>query len=204
MNLKQRIVTTFAVAALTLGASSSVAFADSTSSEADTVLNVVCPVVATVDVTVTGEFEVDKSQNETSASLPGGFQVVLDLTCNWNPLFIVTAHIDDFQYTGGPVPTGQASSFPGGRLTLTNGTGSYVGVTSSFPKAGAPNVISTVFPGNNIDSGPVIVPSTTFIILPYAAPGVTTATWDGSLTNLPNNLATGEYVAPLTVTLSIA
>jgi hypothetical protein len=207
MNLKQRIVSTIAAGTLLFGATSGLALAADSTSTADTVVNVTCPVTSTVEVNVNGSFDVDTGAGETSATLPGGFEVVLDLTCNWNPLFLVSAGIGTFNYDG-TAPAGMASSFPGGRLTLTNGTGSYAGITNgnlaNGPLAGPPNVIGTVFPGNSSTSGPVIIPSTVFIIFPYAAPGVTTATWDGSLTNLPVNLAGGTYTAPLTVTLSVA
>ncbi|MGN6032486.1 MAG: hypothetical protein ACTHQE_12575 [Thermomicrobiales bacterium] len=201
MNLKQRIVSTIAAGALLFGATSGMALATSTSTDtASTTLNVTCPVTSTVDVNVLGSFSVDPRVSN-SASLTGGFQVIMNLTCNWSNDFEVDATIGAFVYAG-TAPSGSAASFPGSHLTLTNGSGNYSGITSVLPPAGAPNVRSTVFPGP-VTSDDMIV-NGVFIFIPYASPGVTTATWDGNLSLLPANLAGGQYVAPLTVTLSVS
>lgn len=202
MNLKQRVIGVIGTVALCLSLGSGLVSAQSTD-EADTNLNVTCPLAASVDVNVTGSFSVDSTHGTgTSADLPGGFNINLDLTCNWSNHFQVAASIGTFAYVGTVPNSNLASSFSGSLFSLTGGTSTYSGVTSLFPLAGAPDVQTNVFQGLPT-SDPNVIQQGYLFIFPAAAPGVTSATWDGHLSFLPLNLAQGTYTAPLTVTLTV-
>ena len=198
MNLKHKVLGTVGVVALGLSLTSGIAYADDA---ADTIVDVNCPYTSTVDVNVNGNFAVDSEAGDTSASLPDGFEIVLDLTCNWSNDFTVGATIGTFEFDG-VAPVGSAQSFSGSHLLLSGGSGVYDGVTVPLI-AGAPNVEANVFELLQTSDPDVIENDTFFGLWGLASPGVTTATWDGSLSLLPLNLAGGQYIAPLTVTLTV-
>lgn len=208
MNLRNKFVNSLAVAALALGVTGSAAFAAPADTDsADTTLNVTCPVTSTVDVNVYGQFEVDTSTVAPfyDADLAGGFEIVLDLTCNWSTDFAVKATIGTFNHVG-PVGPLQASAFGGSHLLLDNGhVVSYTG-PDIYLLAEAPDVEGSVFEFFQTTDPDVIENGVDWLIIfPFAtaSPGVTTANWDGHLDALPGNLANGTYVAPLTVELTV-
>lgn len=221
MNLKKSLVNSLAAASMLFTMAGSIALAADTDSDAaDTNLNVTCPHTASVDVNVYGAFSVDATAGASSynADLPGGFEIVLDLSCNWSNDFAVSADIGSFQFQG-TAPSGTVDMFGGSHLRLDNGSGVYTGPTIQpetyivydVPGAGAPDVEGTVFEFLQTADSDVIENETDQLMLfgfiplwnvPIASPGVTTATWDGHLIALPANLAGGTYTAPLTVTLT--
>lgn len=206
MKLRGKLLNTFAATAMLMGMTGGMAFAADDSDSADTNLNVICPVTSQVDVEVNGNFEVNTSSYAPTydAHLPGGFQITLDLSCNWSTDFQVSATIGTFQFQGVAPPL-TASAFGGSHLLLDNGSGSYSG-PNIYLLAGPPNVEGTVFEFLQTSDPDVIENGyDTFIFwnVPTASPGVTVATWDGHLYLLPGNLATGTYTAPLTVELTV-
>jgi hypothetical protein len=209
MNLKQKLVSSVGILALSLSMTAGAAVAKQVDDDmADTVLNVVCPYTQTVDVNVLNSFSINASSGAQyhNASLPGGFEMILDLRCNWSTDFQVDAKIGEFKLDRAAAP-GAVSSFSGRHLDLEKGTYKYEGPT--FEKgwfqvsAGAPDVQKTVFEGSAITDKAVIEDDSSFFF-PQASPGITTAKWDGHLRNLPGNLSDGNYVAPLTVTLAVS
>jgi hypothetical protein len=212
MNLRNKLVSTVGILALSLSLTGGIASAaqggvDATD-KADTVVNVTCPYTTSVDVNVLGAFDVTAGGTATSYSADGvEFEIVMDLTCNWSTNFQVGAKIDEFKFKGN-APKNSASSFGGSALLLSGGDGVYVGPEMHQGlfglNAGAPDVQGQVFEGSQKSDSDVIENDTFFFGLAgIASPGKTTATWDGSLSNLPANLAEGQYVAPLTVTLTV-
>lgn len=202
MNISKKFVNIVSAAAILVGMTAGMASAASTDSE-DTVLNVTCPVTPSVDVETSGAFTVDASAAAATYNATGvDFTIVLDLTCSWADDFQVSATIGSFDYQG-TAPSGTQQTLSGAHLLWTNGSGVYVG--PSIPLiAGSPDVEGTVFEFLQTSDPDVIEnDDQIFGIFDLAAPGVTTATWDGSLIALPGNLAVGQYVAPLTVELTI-
>lgn len=172
----------------------------------DAVVNVTCPQTASIDVNVLGEFSVDATVGSAyyDAHLPGGFQMVMDLSCNWSNDFTVSADISTFNYQG-TAPANTAASFGGSHLLLDNGSGVYTG-PDIYLLAGPPNVEGSVFEFLQTNDPDVIENGHDTLLwfqIPVASPGITTATWDGHLLFLPYNLADGQYVAPLTVNLTV-
>lgn len=208
MNLRKSFTSVLAASAMLVGMTSGLVSAQADSDTENTNLNVVCPVTSTVDLTVNGDFTVDMTtfQPLYDAHLPGGFEIEMDLSCNWTTDFQVSAEIGTFTYQDGPVEPGQLPAFGGAHLYWDNGAGVYNG-PDIYLLAGAPNVEGTVFEFLQTNDPDVIENGyDTFIFwnVPVASPGVTVATWDGHLFALPFNLAPGLYTAPLTVELTIS
>lgn len=212
MNFRRNLLSTVGAVAMIGGLFGGIASAQPADTDTDdAVLVVGCAETATVDIDVVGTFRVDASVAASSydATLEDGFRITMDLTCNWSNDFQVSASIDDFEYVG-DAPSGAADSFGGEHLRLDNGSGTYNG-PEQYLVSGPPNIEGSVFEFFQTDDPDVIENAWDFVFIPWvyvgyapiASPGVTVATWDGSLINLPSNLADGEYVAPLTVELTV-
>ena len=236
MNFRNKLLNSVAAASMVLGLAGSVALAQSGPSD-DAVLNMDCPAAETVGVTVTGEFTIDGSAGFTGYNIFGQpyydtavindlVKMDVNLTCNWSTDWAVTATIGTFQHEDGSVPNGYQSSFPGWRLSLTDGallpgTAGYDGPVINYEttallagpvvSAGPPDVVEDLF-GNFNDSVDTSITNGSraatffgipipFTDVPYASPGLSSASWDGQLTNLPVNLYDGKYIAPLTVSM---
>lgn len=213
MNIRKTLFNATAAFAVTFGmAGGALVGAVDDSDTDDTVVVVGCAETATVDIDIVGKFRIDASSAASSydASLPDGFRMTLDLTCNWSTDFQVSATIGDFEYDG-VAPGSALQSFSGAHLRLDNGSGTYNG-PDVYGVAGAPLIEASVFEFLQTSDPDVVENSWDLIFLPFppfigfiplASPGVTVATWDGSLINVPGNLADGEYIAPLTVELTV-
>lgn len=212
MNIRKTLFNATVAFAVTFGmAGGALVGAVDDSDTDDTVVVVGCAETATVDIDIVGKFRIDASSAASSynASLPGGFRMTLDLTCNWSNDFQVSATIGDFEYDG-VAPGSALQSFSGAHLRLDNGSGIYTG-PDVYGVAGAPNIESSVFELFETSDPDAVenawdwifIPFWGFFPVPIASPGVTVATWDGSLVNVPGNLADGEYIAPLTVELTV-
>lgn len=209
MNISKKFVNFVSAAALMVGMTSGIASAATDTDSADTNLNVTCPATATVDVEVYGNFAVDMTAYQPffDAHLPGGFEVTMDLTCNWSTDFQVSAEIGTFNHQNpGSIAPGTLPAFGGEHLLLDNGSlTSYSGPDIPFI-AEAPNVEGTVFEFIQTYDPDVIENGYDVFfwwLVPVASPGITVATWDGHLYLLPPNLAEGTYTAPLTVELTV-
>ncbi len=213
MNFRNKLVHSIAAATMVLGLGASVAFAGEVDSETKNAgLNMICPTTNTVDLTIGGDFTVNAASGFSgsiagipyyhSDTLTDNFTVVMDLTCNWSDDFSVDAEIGAFNHDGATTPApGTVTTFGGSHLYLTSGGGNYVG-PNIFGVTDTPDIETNVFPNIWTTDGPMIE-NGSFLWLDFAAPGVTTAKWDGQLRFLPANLADGHYEAPLTVTLSV-
>jgi len=198
MSFRHKLVSTLGIAAIGISLTSGMALAQTTDMD-ETVVNVTCPYTASVDVE-SAAFSINTAGGQQSATIADGVTVKLDLTCNWSNDFQVGASIGAFDYVG-TAPSGSAQSFGGSHFLLTSGSGVYAGPNVPLITA-APEVEATVFESFQI-SDPTVIINDSFLFLDYAAPGVTTATWDSNLALLPLNLAGGAYIAPLTVTLTV-
>src|SRR5699024_4109562 len=96
---------------------------------------------------------------------------------------------------------GTLTTFGGSHLYLFNGSGVYVGPNVPLV-TDDPDINSVVFPTIFSTEGPMIS-NGDFFFFDFAAPGVTTAQWDGQLRYLPVNLADGLFEADLTVELTV-
>lgn len=203
MNISKKFVNIVSAAAIMVGMTAGIASAQLTDNE-DAVLNVTCPSTASVDLTVSGAFELNTTVYQPTYNVSGvDFGIIMDLSCNWSDDFQVSASVGSFIYQGS-APSGTASWFSGAHLLWDGGTSVYAGPTI-FGFAGAPDVEGTVFEFFETSDPNVINNDEIFFgLIDLAAPGITTASWDGHLNLLPPNLANGQYKAPLTVVLSVS
>lgn len=215
MNLRKTLFSSFAAASLLLGSGGGIALAAiADTDEAETNLTVSCSPTSTIDLT-TSNFTLNTDGGNTDvAAVPGGFEIVMDLSCNWTTDFQVNAEISSFVHQNPLlVPSSQALWFSGDALELTGGTLDYDGVWNANlfagPLAGPPEYQTSIFSGNAVTDGAVIEDAsfwTWFFIwfyVPVASPGISTATYDADLVGLPNNLAPGVYSADMTVELVV-
>jgi len=208
MKFGKKIFSFVGAAALLMSAGSGIASAEVLDTgDGEALVNVTCPQATEVTLSVPSAFSVDATSGTGgySASITDGFVISANMTCNWTPGWLVGAGMTDFEYMG-TAPTGTVDSFSNDHLSLNNGelTG-YSGPTSLSPAAGAPYVFQNVFPGGwaGIPNFDPLAMTTDVILFEYASPGVSTAAWDGNLTNLPANLAEGTYQADMIVVLYV-
>lgn len=201
MNLSKKVLNTISAVAILLGMTAGMASAADNDTE-NTILNVTCPVTPSVTVATSGAFSVDTSSAALTYDAHGVvFTIVMDLTCSWSDDFQVSATIGTFNFQG-VAPAGTQQTLSGAHLLWNGGSGVYVGPTIPLI-SGAPDVEGTVFEFFQVSDPDAIENDTLFGFFDLAAPGVTTATWNGHLIALPGNLAVGQYVAPLTVVLTV-
>jgi hypothetical protein len=214
MNLKNKLVSSVGILALSLSMTAGVAMAAQTHSDKEiTELNVICIPAATVDVEASGAFSIDRTTNPRVYDATGvKFDVEMDLTCNWSDKFQVDAKIGEFKFDG-TLPSGEyAPGFSGAHLRWSGGhVSNYDGITYGSPVeeflfdvpwAGKPEVSPNAFHGRGTTERGIIE-NESVLFVKQSSPGVTTATWNGELKQLPPNLANGTYKADLVVTLTV-
>lgn len=205
MNFSKKLVSGIGILALGFSMTAGMAAADPGPTDSDeAVVNVTCPLTQTVEVNVDGEMTLDATTGgvlglpDLVDSTTTEVEVVLDLTCNYSRNFQVGAHISPFYYQGtDTLDILQASYISGSHFRMDNGDGNFNGIGVK------PEIKTTVFGGIPVNESEAITPGT-FIFWDAPAAGITTATWEGGVYLVPNNLGNGKYVADLDVELSVS
>lgn len=203
MNLKRKAASIVAATAILFGMTGGMALALPELGDDEAVLSVTCTPAASVGVALGGPFEVDLASGPGpySDSINDGAVITVDMTCNHTEGWVVSTFITDFAFQG-VAPAGKAQTFPGNSFYMDGG-----GLTSYTPGP-------THGPGNAppLPNVLVVVPNlpilnialtTELLIFDWAAPGLSVATWDTYLVNVPSNIAVGTYEADLTVVLYV-
>lgn len=225
MNLRKNVTNVIATSAILLGMTSGLVSAQPAPEDTEeAVLNMTCPAASFVEVDIDREFSINAADGFSgyigntpyySTNVETDLVVVeLDLTCNWVTDWSVDVVVGDFENPSAPATS--AGSFPGSHLYLRGGdfhglgyegpTFNYLGLLPG-PSAGAPEINANVTGGIILGADGQMIDDGSydgwFIDIPRSSPGITTAAWNGQLQFLPANLADGQYIADLTVTLSV-